>query len=494
MQKVLTILIGLFAALTLLAAEAQKISLSLGSTRTIQLPFVLKEFRILPAGSDRIKVEEMDSHLRIIANAVGDVSLIVNGISGEQRSYTISVKSNLSNVLKKLRNDLDLLTELDISINEDQIVIKGTISDPAHWAHLQKVLPQYAGKCINFATFAPSAETILDLKKRLQEGGFRFAKDGKTSRPGEILINNTKDTIFITGKLYSRESIAQINRIINSAPIFASGLVKKIVDLSLVPTILEVQVAFVSLTDNDDFARTGNINPTAGFNASFLRQWLDGNTRSKTIGFDSQMAGTISMLQTNLVAKVMDQGTVTFANDSPEGGKYKFGGTIKVPVSGTDTGDLKDVTYGYDVQITGGLISDNEVRLTLDLKSESVGNDAHGNYDQKQNSASLTLPMMLEKTYLVAHHKKLTESSSESAFPILGRIPVIKWFFSDSTNEKKMVNVLVLVSTSIQTTTMTPLIPMNSKQVLRDATRSSEELIQKPTSENISKDFQNVIR
>ena len=142
MKKTLSILVALLAVLALPGAEAQKLTLPLGSTRTIQLPFVLKEFRILPAGSNRIKVEEMDSHLRIIANAIGDVSLIVNGISGEQRSYNISVKSNLSNVLKKLRNDLDLLTELDISINEDQIVIKGTVSDPGHWAHLQKVLPQ----------------------------------------------------------------------------------------------------------------------------------------------------------------------------------------------------------------------------------------------------------------------------------------------------------------------------------------------------------------
>ena len=417
MKKNIVILFLTFFSILLFAQEAEKISIPVGSTKSFQVPFVLKDFRLLPAGTNSIKVEEMDSHLRITAKSIGEVTLVINGVAGEQKAYAISVKSNLTTILKKLRSNLDTVPELDVSINDDQIEIKGTVTNPEHWKHFQKVLPLYADKCVNFATFATSTDTVLDLKQRLVDAGYIFT-DNKIAKPGELQINSTKDTIYITGTLYSQELIAKANTIIDTAPIFSTGFVKKVVNLTQIPSIIEVTVAFVSLADTDDFSRAGNLNPTASINASYVRNWLTGKSHSKTIGFDSQMGGTISMLQTDFVAKVMDQGTITFANDSPEGGKYKFGGSIKIPVSGDNNGDLKDVTYGYDVNIKGGLISDEQVRLNLDIKSESVDNDSQGNYDQKQNNATLTVPMDLDKTYLIAHHQKTTESAGESAFPV----------------------------------------------------------------------------
>ena len=485
----------LFLSFFVFSQDAEKISIPVGSVKLFQVPFVLKEFRLLPSGTNIIKIEEMDdSQLRITAKSIGEVTLSINGIAGEKKAYAISVKSNLTTILKKIRSNLDNVPELDVSINDDQIEIKGTVTNPDHWRHFQKVLSLYEDKCVNFATFATSTDNVLDLKQRLIDAGFMFAAD-KNVKPGEFQISNTRDTIYITGTLYSQELITKANTIIDAAPVFSTGLVKKVVNLTLIPSIIEVSVAFVSLADTDDFSRAGNLNPTASINASYVRNWLAGKSHSKTLGFDSQMGGTISMLQTDFVAKVMDPGTITFANDSPDGGKYKFGGNIKIPVSGDNNGDLKDVSYGYDVNIKGGLISDGQVRLTLDIKSESVDNDSQGNYDQKQNNATLTVPMDLEKTYLIAHHQKTTESAGESAFPVLGRVPVVKWFFSSKAQEKKVVNVLILASASVKTTTTAPIMPINTEKVLQDANKDTQQLLKKNSvSDDVSKDLKNIMK
>ena len=147
-------------------ADTEKVSLVIGSTKSLTVPFVIESFRVIPAGSEKIKVEAMDSQLRIVAVQEGEVNLVASG-GGMTRDYTITIKSNLTKVLKQLRTDLDDLTELDISINEDRIVIKGTVTDPDHWDKFQRVIPHYSGKCVNFATFRPSAETIVNLKKML---------------------------------------------------------------------------------------------------------------------------------------------------------------------------------------------------------------------------------------------------------------------------------------------------------------------------------------
>ena len=142
MKKVILLAI-LLLSFSAYSQDAEKVSIPVGSTKSFQVPFVLKEFRLLPAGTNCIKVEEMDLYLRITAKSIGDVTLVVNGIAGEQKAYAISVKSNLTTILKKLRSNLDNVPELDVSINDDQIEIKGTVTNPEHWRHFQKVKPQH---------------------------------------------------------------------------------------------------------------------------------------------------------------------------------------------------------------------------------------------------------------------------------------------------------------------------------------------------------------
>ena len=473
--------------------ESEKVSVIIGSTKTVENPFVIESYRLVPSDSKCIRVEVAESQIRLIANAVGTVNLIVSG-GGLSKDYNVTVRSNLSIILRKLRNDLASLTELDISINEDEIIIRGTVTNPEHWFLLQRVLPAYRRYCRNFAVFSPSAETLQELRNTLANAGFTFCEPGGIQEVGQLMFRHSRDTITISGQMYSRESVDLINRILNNVSWLSNGLVKKIVNISLVPTVLEVSVAFVSLSDSDDFTRTGNINPTGGFNAHFLRQWLDGNRREKTLGFNADMGGTLSFLQTNLVSKVMDQGTVTFANGSPDGGTYKFGGNIKVPVSGVNSAELVDVSYGYDVSVKGGLVSEKQVRLKMDLKSQDVTTNSKGDYDQKNNSASLTLPMELDKTYIVAHHKKKSESSAESSFPVLGRIPILKWFFSDSSDISKEVNVLVLVSVRVKTMSTQYMIDMKTGKSIEDAGRSTRDRMKAPIKENIKKDIRNMSR
>ena len=181
-------------------ADSEKVSLVIGSTKSLTVPFVIESFRVIPAGSEKITVEALESQLRVVAVQEGEVNVVASG-GGMSREYAITVKSNLTKVLKQLRADLDALTELDIALNDDRIVIKGTITDPDHWAEFQRVLPHYSGKCLNFATFRPSSETIINLKKMLSDAGFSFSKEGSSPKPGELQMQVSTDTIVITGEL-----------------------------------------------------------------------------------------------------------------------------------------------------------------------------------------------------------------------------------------------------------------------------------------------------
>ena len=493
-MKKLHFLLGLIMFLTLFSVWGdEKIVIVQGETETIQLPFVLKSYRILPTDTKVFKVEELDSNLRVIANAIGEANLVVNGIAGDQRIYSIVVKSNLTTLLRKIRNDLKDLTEVDIAINEDRIVVRGTVTNPDHWAHLQRVMASYKDKAIvDYTTFSPSSDALLDLKKRLQDAGFVFAESRQDMKDGELFLSSTSDTVFISGKVFNEESKAKVEQSLQTAPIIAGKLVKLVLDITVVKPLLTVEVAFVSLSDSDNFTRTGNLNPIGTFDASFLRRWLDGNEQRRTIAIGSSMGGTLSLLQSNLVSKVMEQDSMSFPNGGS--GTNTFGGTVKVPVSGVDNGDLKDVTFGYNATIEGLLKSATEVELQMKLSQQDVATDVNGNYVQSDNTVVMTLPLELNKTYIVSHHKKLTQMSAEDGFPILRSIPIIKWFFSDASNRTEVVNVLVLVHASIQDRTTDRQIEFDSNGELKKADQDTKDLIQKPIGEEISNDVENILR
>ena len=411
-------------------------------------------------------------------------------MTGEQRVYSVVVKSNLTATLRKIRKDLENLTELDIFINEDRIVITGTVSNPDHWSHLQRVLPLYSKDCVSFATFAISADTVLDLKKRLQNAGFVFAGNNEPPKTGELTMTSTSDTVYISGELYSKSSIQKIEPTLKAAPIMSSNLIKLENQVTLAKPMLNVMVAFVTVSDTDNFNRTGNINPVGTFDASFLRRWLDGAERAKTIAFGTSMDGTLSLLQSNLVSKVQEKGSVQFPNGG--NGDYKFGGTIKVPVSGTDNGDLKDVTYGNTINISGELISRDAVDLQLSITQQDVTTDAQGNYDQKENSVKMPFTLDLDKTYIVAHHKKKSEMDSDTGTPFLMRLPIIKYFFSDEGHREEETDVMILVSASIMENTTIDKIEMNTEGALIKSGKDTKELIQTPIMDGLSKDAENV--
>lgn len=436
-------------------ADTEKVSLVIGSTKSLMVPFVIESFRVIPAGSEKIKVEAMESQLRIVAVQEGEVNLVASG-GGMSRDYTITIRSNLTKVLKQLRTDLDALTELDISINEDRIVIKGTVTDPDHWDTFQRVMPHYSGKCVNFATFRPSAETIVNLKKMLSDAGFVFAKEGVAASPGELSLQVSTDTVVISGELYSQADIDRINRLLATQTWLSTsgagdGRIKGVVNLHVIDTILQVDVVYVGLNENDGHSEgTGGAAPTIG-NAMSVFYDLVAGRGDGTATISGSMPQTISFLRNNGVTRTYNAGHVSFSNNDPQGGELHTGGTIYAKVNGIENGSLQNIEYGLKINVTGGLISPTRAKLTLQLTNSQMLSRSEDSYDLAEDTTKQTVFCDLNKTIAVAGAKKLMESTAKSGLPILRNTPVLQWFVSGNANSGSDTRLLILVSPRIAT-------------------------------------------
>ena len=448
MKKFAILLTALFAVMQLFA-DSEKINMIIGSTKSIQVPFIIDSYKIVPAKTDVIKVEVSESHVQIMASAIGEVTLLVSG-GGMKKDYTVSVRSNLAKTLRKLRSDLDTLTELDISTNEDQIVIRGVITNPEHWEHLMKVLPNYTGKCVNFATFKPSAETVLGLKKMLIEAGYAFNAQGE-NKTGKLTMSMSADAVVISGEMYSQKDVDRIKQLLATQTWLAiggktdasAGKVQGIVNLSVIESVLQVDIVYVGISTSDSKSVGSNSIPVGNFSASGLYDLVAGKGNGSAV-INGNMNSTVKFLAANGVSRTYHAGHVSFANNDPQGGTLHTGGTVYVKVNGVENGSLQNIEFGLKIKVNGGLVSPSRAKLTLDLKNSALLGSDNNSYTLSEDSTKQTVFCDLEKTIVIAGSNKIAQDTSKSGLPVLRNTPVLKWFVSEDRDTQSEIKLLVL--------------------------------------------------
>ena len=448
-MKKYTILLIVFFSMLQVFADSEKINMIIGTTKSIQVPFVIDSYKLIPAKTDVIKVEASESHIQIMASAIGEVTLLVSG-GGIQKDYTISVRSNLAKTLRKLRSDLDTLTELDITTNEDQIVVRGIITNPEHWAHLMKVLPNYSGKCVNFATFKPSAETVLGLKKMLTEAGYVFSSHGQ-NKIGELSMSMSSDAVVISGEMYSQKDVDRIKQLLSTQTWLviggktdpSLGKVQAIVNLTVVESVLQVDIVYVGISETDSKSVGSNTIPVGSFSAKGLYDLVAGKGSGSAV-INGNMDSTVKFLASNGISRTYHAGHVSFANNDPQGGTLHTGGTVYVKVNGVENGSLQNIEFGLKIKVNGGLVSPTRTKLTLDLKNSALLGADGSSYTLSEDSTKQTVFCDLDKTIVIAGSNKIGQDTSKSGLPVLRNTPVLKWFVSEDRNSQTETKLLVL--------------------------------------------------
>lgn len=452
-MKAKTFLLALFLGiLAAFGAEQEKFSLTVGAVKVIDLPFALESYRVSSKG--KVTVEEVNKQqLRVVGVAIGECNLTVAG-AGVSIDYSISVKGNIGNVLKRLRNDLENLPELDISINQDYIVIKGTVSNPTNWALLQKVLPLYGETVHSFAVFRPTPETLLNLKKMLIDEGFEFVAEGQKAELGQLDMKLQPEALVLSGELCSNEAIGKVQQILSTqtwldcsgaTPSPDSGKIRGIINLSVVQTQLCVDIVYVAVNESDA-RNAGTGAPEGVLGLNWLYDAIAGRKNSDaSITFGANMQRTVSFLAQNGISRTYNAGYVSFTNHDDKGGSLHTGGTVSVKVSGNDNGSLQDIDYGLTIKVKGGLVTPNRVKLDLDLTNTSAITGTGDAYTRSSDSTSQVVYCDLDKTLVLAGSKKIGQDVQNSGLPILRNTPVLKWFVAKDGNSQNDTRLVILV-------------------------------------------------
>ena len=471
-------LVGLAGAVAVQAADAEPVSVTVGKMEQVNVAFPVQGFRV--ADQTVAKVEQQGpQQLRVMGLRAGTTDLQVTGDGAVAALFTLTVVENVNAVLAAVKRDLDSVPEVDISINLGRVVVKGEISSIEHWKYLQRVVALYKDSVVNLTTFQPTPEVMMSLKKAFEKAGLKVQEEGDTAAPapGTVSVKFSGNNIFVSGSLYSQKDKDRIIQIVEAQNwlTLKSGKeggddqkVRAILDLGVVPTMLEMDVVFVGVSQEEEKRIGANLvkaglvlvdSTSAAFQGRFGGRDSSGLTGNYTI--NSGMQGALKFFAGSGPGRFQNAGHLTFKNDSPEWRLFKSGGTIKVRIATQNTTGLSDIEYGLIMRVKGGLVDPQTAAVDLNL-SLSYPVPVGADYDVKENKLETSINCPLGQTMVVGGMKGLIEQSSNEGFPFLRSVPVLSFFFSEKNKMMQENKVLILVSPQIAGAT-TPSRPVSEE-------------------------------
>jgi hypothetical protein len=484
------------------AADAQPVSVTVGKMELVNIPFPIQGFRV--ADPSFAKVETLGlQQLRVMGLKAGTTDLQVTGEGGVSALFSLSVLENVNAVLAAVKRDLDSVPEVDVAINLGRVVLKGEVSSIEHWKYLMKVVDLYKDSVANLVSFQPTPEVMLGLKAAFEKTGFTLADAdtpaGRTA-PGLLNLKYSGNSIFVTGQVYSQKDKDRIIQIIEAqnwltlakkddakggtaTQVKASDdpRVKALLDIEVIPIMLEMDAMFVGVTDSEEkqigvnLAKAGLIvlnSASAGFQGD-LGEKSSGWAGSYTI--NSGLQGSLKFFAGNGPGRFQTAGHMTFKNDAPEWRIYHSGGTLKVRVATQNATSLEDIDYGLIMKIKGGLLDAKTATLDVNLELSypvPIGTD----YDLKRNRIETTINCPIGQTMVLAGMKSLVEKSSTEGVPFLRSVPAISWFFSEKNNLKEDSKVLILLSPRIAgATTETAPVSLQTRPAAEESSKPNAQ-------------------
>lgn len=446
-------------------AQPESLTVSIGSAEIVEVPFIIEGYTIV--NRDVVTATQLPGQrrLQISGRSLGSSDMLVTG-GGREQVFQITVVENINDVLVAMMRDLDSVPEVELSINLGRVVVRGEVNSIANWHMLQRVLRIYDGKVVNLATFRPAPEVMHQLTDSLQQAGFTLLDASEPLEPGKVRLRWSGDNIFIGAQLYSARDERRLRDVVRTHPWLVvvddldqvregDARVRALLQTELIPTMLEVEVAFVGVSDVEyqqigvNLARAGLLaidTTSAAFQGTIGKNRASGFGGSYTIR--SGLQGSLNFFGGSGPGRFIQEGHMSFRNDSPDWSRYQSGGTLKVRIATRDTVGLQDIDYGMILRARGGLTDPENVSLDLNLEL-SYPMPAGDDYDLRRNTISTTISCPLGHTLVLGGMRGLVEQSSREGVPFLRSVPVLQWLFAEQNRVREDSQVLIMISPNL---------------------------------------------
>ena len=484
MKKLIMSILAAAACLFVVAKEAETIVVLQNDAKTITLPFALKSYA--PSNKDVARIEELnETMLRVTALKRGMCVLDVMGDNGLHKTYEISVVPDLVSVYETLTQDLETIPEVHAEIRGNFIRLDGEVNSIAKWSTLSKVIGNYGEVIKSYVDFQPGPETLNRLHETFAQAGFkvqfkRFETEQKKWPYGTVALDLNKKTrvLAVQALCLRAEQRNEILAILKGEPWLSvdvggdskkeagaapeekqkqEWLIRTMLMLPVASPAIRLSVAYVALSEND----TSNLGAKNTFSVtapmSYFVNLAKGRTESSSAIIGSAIDPVLSFMANNGVTKVSNKAYTMFESWDGKGANFKSGGTLHVRITSRDVAEIKEISYGFEAKVVGGLVEADKVSLDLDLSFSKIvglsegsgGSDNNGDIDRREDKTKQRITCPLGKTLAIGGFGEMVDSASLNGLPGLRKAPLLQWFVSEDGKSLTDRRLLILVSPEI---------------------------------------------
>jgi type II secretory pathway component GspD/PulD (secretin) len=317
----------------------------------------------------------------------------------------------------------------------------------------------YKDMCKNYATFRPAPEMILNMKKLLEQSGYVVSDTSIPTEPGKIGFQFAQNVITVTGSVYHPSDLATVKTLfstqnwIATEGVASDGKVRLIMNLKVEPTMIDVGTVYVGVTKSEGEKLGSKNNSFFGFNPTAFYDIVKGSGSGSAV-MNVGLGSMIQFMADSGITRFKTAGHLTFIsnNDTKKEATFQNGGTMYIRVSGQTSGDLKEVQYGLQMTVSGGMISGNKTKLDLTIeRSDPPVLNTAGDYGQRKSKVSTSIICEMNKTVVLGGLKDLVEATSKAGLPILRNTPILQWFVAEDGSSMSDMQLLILISPRVQT-------------------------------------------
>ncbi len=408
-------------------ASAANLQLAQGSSQKVDVPNGVKKITVSnPSIVDATPGADGKS---ITVSAIGDGSseIRIEQQSGADMVVMVRTLADIKGMADEIKQLLADVEGLNVKQIGNKIVLDGKLITKASFDRVQQVADAYSGLVLNLAKLDRGELNEYVAKAIMNDISMDSVK-----------VRVSGDTATLEGEVYDQ---ADMQRAVEVTKLRVANVVNL---LALREIMIETDVQFVQVTTSASKDYGMNVLKTLGVDASAS---LSGGSGQGSPVSSFTVGGSISARINALVgqgnAKIVAQPHIS--TKSGGSGRFLSGGEIYAKVTGINAGSLQKIEYGVILTVKpvlrgkSGILNEVTIEVSVPTASSS------GDYSFDKFETSSTTLCKEGDSIIISGLAQSLQSHFKEKTPLLGSIPVLNLFFSESskkTDNKDLVVVL----------------------------------------------------
>ena len=351
----------------------------------------------------------------VIGVDVGKAQVRIQRRDLEDLVYNVAVMLETTQLADELRELLSNIYGLDVKTLGNRVTLTGTLSIYEDFQQVAQVAEAYKGDVLNMTRFDASRYKDLLAKAIARDIGLDTVTVTITGDRGE--------RARLEGYVYDEKQVERSASIARTRVQEVDNL------LSVEEVMIETDVMFLQFDSKSGTDFGYNVLRTLGLEATLEGGGRVGGMNTFSYAVAGGLGARINALISDGSASVVARPHLSTKSGGE--GRFLSGGELGFSIAGNIGGTLEKVEYGVKLTVKPTLRGREQIDTHITVEVSVPTSTGVGGYSLDKFETTSIVKCNIGESIIVSGIKQTLETRFAERTPLLGRIPILRAFFSE---------------------------------------------------------------